>query len=125
MKPDFFPFENVKGLWRTARHRAFYEELKEKMQHAGYVLTDRLMNALEYGAPQDRDRILLFGIQNKYWQIVKYQNFRGKNIKSTHWKKSKQCRGQVLIYLRKIVILSAQVEFQKNLQWSIGLKKIM
>lgn len=23
--PDFFLFENVKGLWRTAKHRAFYE----------------------------------------------------------------------------------------------------
>ena len=27
MKPDFFLFENVKGLWKTARHREFYEEL--------------------------------------------------------------------------------------------------
>lgn len=25
MQPDFFLFENVKGLWRTARHRAFFE----------------------------------------------------------------------------------------------------
>ena len=60
-QPDFFLFENVKGLWSTARHREYYEELKETLsQH--YVLTDRLTNALEFGAPQDRDRILLFGI---------------------------------------------------------------
>ena len=26
--PDFFLFENVKGLWRTAKHREFYDELK-------------------------------------------------------------------------------------------------
>ena len=51
MKPDFFLFENVKGLWRTARHRAFYEELKSLLGKAGYVMTDRLTNALEYGAP--------------------------------------------------------------------------
>ncbi len=24
MKPDFFLFENVKGLWRTARHREYF-----------------------------------------------------------------------------------------------------
>ena len=63
MKPDFFLFENVKGLWRTARHRAFFEELKGLLHSAGYTTTERLTNALEYGVPQDRDRILLFGIQ--------------------------------------------------------------
>ena len=60
--PDFFLFENVKGLWRTAKHRAFYEELKAELREAGYVMTERLTNALEFGAPQDRDRILLFGV---------------------------------------------------------------
>lgn len=61
-KPDFFLFENVKGLWKTAKHRAFYEELKRKLSRAGYTMTERLCNSLEFGAPQDRDRILLFGI---------------------------------------------------------------
>ena len=60
--PDFFLFENVKGLWRTAKHRAYYEELKQSLSHS-YFLTDRLCNALEFGVPQDRDRILLFGIK--------------------------------------------------------------
>lgn len=63
-KPDFFLFENVKGLWKTAKHRAFYEELKRKLSRAGYIMTERLCNSLEFGAPQDRDRILLFGILN-------------------------------------------------------------
>lgn len=63
--PDFFLFENVKGLWRTARHRAFFEELKNYLEEAGYALTNRLTNALEFGAPQDRDRILLFGISKE------------------------------------------------------------
>lgn len=62
-EPDFFLFENVKGLWRTARHRKFFEELKADFIKAGYVLTNRLTNSLEYGAPQDRDRILLIGIK--------------------------------------------------------------
>ena len=61
-KPDFFLFENVKGLWRTAKHRAYYEDLKHQLQRT-YYMTERLCNALEFGAPQDRDRILLFGIK--------------------------------------------------------------
>ena len=64
MKPDFFLFENVKGLWKTARHREFFEKLKYELHDAGYVTSERLTNALEFGAPQDRDRILLFGIKD-------------------------------------------------------------
>ena len=62
-KPDIFLFENVKGLWRTRKHRAFYEQLKERLASNGYVLTERLINSIQYGAPQDRDRILLVGFQ--------------------------------------------------------------
>jgi DNA (cytosine-5)-methyltransferase 1 len=64
-KPDFFLFENVKGLWQTKLHRAFYEELKEKLHHADYYTTERLINSIEYGAPQDRDRIILLGFHKK------------------------------------------------------------
>lgn len=61
--PDFFLFENVKGLWRTARHREYFEELKNMLHNAGYCTTEKLVNALEFGVPQDRERILLFGIK--------------------------------------------------------------
>lgn len=61
-KPDFYLFENVKGLWRTKKHRAFYEELKSKTQEE-YIVTERLVNAIEYGAPQDRARIILIGFR--------------------------------------------------------------
>lgn len=64
-QPDFFLFENVKGLWKTAKHREFYEELKTMLFQSGYDMTDRLTNAIEFGAPQDRDRILLFGVRRK------------------------------------------------------------
>jgi DNA (cytosine-5)-methyltransferase 1 len=60
-KPDFFLFENVKGLYRTKKHRIFFEQLKYKLIRSGYLLTERLINAIEYGVPQDRDRIILIG----------------------------------------------------------------
>ena len=62
-KPDFFVFENVKGLYRTARHRQFFDGLKRQLDEAGYGCTERLINAIEYGAPQDRERIILFGVR--------------------------------------------------------------
>lgn len=65
VQPDFFLFENVKGLWRTAKHRVFFDHLVEQAQQADYSVCYRLVNSLEYGAPQDRDRILIFGIKSK------------------------------------------------------------
>lgn len=62
-KPDFFLLENVKGLLSNKKHSLFYSEMKEKLKNAGYLLTDRLTNCIEVGTPQDRDRILLFGIK--------------------------------------------------------------
>jgi len=64
-KPDFFLFENVKGLWSTRRHRAFYEELKNKI-HTDYVTTERLNNAIEFGVPQIRDRVILIGFRKAF-----------------------------------------------------------
>ncbi|MFM6105142.1 MAG: DNA cytosine methyltransferase [Sphaerospermopsis kisseleviana] len=73
--PDFFLFENVKGLWRTKKHRLFYESLKIKLQQSGYILTERLINAIEYGVPQDRDRIILIGFKNNLLNCMEIDDF--------------------------------------------------
>lgn len=100
MKPDFFLFENVKGLWRTKKHREFFEELKKMLNEAGYITTERLTNALEYGAPQDRDRILMFGIDKDVladklpkktiddFPWGKYQTHKLDEVKKMPWPKT-------------------------------------
>ena len=65
-KPDFFLFENVKGLWKTKKHRLFFETLKHQLHQSGYVLVERLINSIEYGVPQNRERIILIGFQNHF-----------------------------------------------------------
>ncbi|MCW0314115.1 Modification methylase HaeIII [Pantoea ananatis] len=66
LKPDFFLFENVKGLYRTVKHRKFFEYLKKQLLNVGYDLHEKLINSIEYGAPQDRERIILLGfLSNK------------------------------------------------------------
>ncbi|MGO4548299.1 DNA cytosine methyltransferase [Paenibacillus sp. 2TAB23] len=65
-QPDFFVLENVKGLWRTKKHRIFYDSILDKLKQSGYIMTDRVINALEYGVAQHRERIILFGINQSY-----------------------------------------------------------
>ncbi len=61
-QPDFFVFENVKGLYRTKKHREFYDRMKESLMK-DYTLFDALENALEYGVPQYRERLILVGFK--------------------------------------------------------------
>ncbi len=69
-QPDFFLFENVKGLWRTKKHREYYEELKKLLQNSGFIISEQLINAIEYGVPQDRERIILFGVNENFIQKI-------------------------------------------------------
>jgi len=73
-QPDFFVLENVKGLYQTKKHKIFYEQMKKRLYRAGYSLFDSIENALEYGVPQFRDRLILVGFNRKKF---------GKNLKYT------------------------------------------
>ncbi len=62
LKPKYFVFENVKGL-TVGKHRHFLQEIIEAFQGGGYnVVTDyKVLNAVDYGVPQDRRRLFLLG----------------------------------------------------------------
>lgn len=100
-KPDFFLFENVKGLWQTKKHRLFFDELKSKTKENGYILTQRLINSLEYGVPQDRDRIILIGFREELINDKNNSIDSEKNILDSAfpWKTyTKYSKPQVLSY---------------------------
>ena len=60
----YFVFENVKGL-TVGKHRKFLFELIEEFEALGYdVQKDwRVLNAVDYGVPQDRQRLILMGVK--------------------------------------------------------------
>ncbi len=62
LEADFFVFENVQGL-TVGRHREFLEELIELFRASGYNvrLPWRVLNAANFGVPQDRRRLFLLG----------------------------------------------------------------
>lgn len=59
---DFFVFENVKGL-TLGKHRKFLEELIAAFGKVGYEVRKdwQVLNAYNYGVPQDRQRLFLLG----------------------------------------------------------------
>jgi DNA (cytosine-5)-methyltransferase 1 len=58
----YFVFENVKGL-TIGNHRQLLEELIETFHSNGYevLLPYRVLNAADFGVPQDRRRLFLMG----------------------------------------------------------------
>ena len=69
-QPDFFMFENVKGLVRTEKHKAFFDEMKHKVKANGYCTDDSIVNSLAYGVPQFRERVFMIGIRNSLREKV-------------------------------------------------------
>ena len=59
---SYFVFENVKGL-TVGRHRKFLDELIAEFGKKGYSVRKewRVLNAYNYGVPQDRQRLFLVG----------------------------------------------------------------
>ena len=66
IKPSFFVFENVPGLYKTRIHRKFLAGLEHNLELCGYCLDLKILNSLDLGVPQDRERLIMIGIQKKY-----------------------------------------------------------
>lgn len=62
LKPKYFIFENVKGL-TVGKHKQFLVEIMDAFKDGGYdVVSDyKVLNAADYGVPQDRRRLFLMG----------------------------------------------------------------
>ena len=82
IKPSFFVFENVSGLYNTKIHREFLIKLEHKLEKAGYCLDLRILNALELGLPQDRERLIMIGIKKS---IVNKCLGRKIDVKKREW----------------------------------------
>lgn len=62
LQPKYCVFENVKGL-TLGKHAEFLKELIAALGNAGYgvALPYKVLNAADYGVPQDRKRLFLLG----------------------------------------------------------------
>ena len=65
-KPRAVLFENVKGLL-SSKHQSgkkLIDVIKEDLEKLGYRVNYKVVNASDYGVPQNRERMILVGIRN-------------------------------------------------------------
>lgn len=63
IRPSFFVIENVPGLYCFHKHREFLFRKIDQLQGHGYVVDYKILNALELGVPQDRERLFVVGFK--------------------------------------------------------------
>ena len=64
LRPAAFLMENVFGLAYQNQSAAFFNRLRQGIHRLGYSLSYEVLNAADYGVPQNRQRLFLIGAQN-------------------------------------------------------------
>lgn len=62
LNPRYFVMENVPGM-ATGNHQTWLRQLKTLFRKAGYKVQVGVLNAADYGVPQQRKRLFLIGTQ--------------------------------------------------------------
>ena len=64
LQPRAFVFENVVGILSMDRGRLF-KQIQEEFEELGYSLKHKVLNAVDYGVPQLRERVILVGMKGE------------------------------------------------------------
>lgn len=63
-QPAFFLAENVSGILHP-KHKEAFENILKQFEDVGYNISYKLLNANDYGVPQDRLRVIIIGYHKK------------------------------------------------------------
>ena len=64
LEPKVFMFENVRGLLYT--NKWYFELIIEELQSLGYLIEFKLLNAVDFGVPQNRERLFVVGHRSEF-----------------------------------------------------------
>lgn len=64
LRPKVFMFENVRGLLYS--NKWYFELIIEELHKLGYIIDYKLLNAVNYGVPQNRERLFVIGHRSKF-----------------------------------------------------------
>ncbi|HZJ78745.1 MAG TPA: DNA cytosine methyltransferase [Clostridia bacterium] len=63
LQPRAFVFENVVGILSMDKGRLF-QQIKSEFEELGYILKHSVLNAVDFGVPQHRERVILVGFKD-------------------------------------------------------------
>ncbi|UBH08053.1 DNA cytosine methyltransferase [Macrococcus armenti] len=65
-QPKFFIFENVKGLlsYKDVHNNLLLPQIVKEFEENGYNINYKIIKSDDYGVPQKRERLFIFGIRN-------------------------------------------------------------
>jgi len=69
IQPKVLVMENVSGMVKGKMKLIFAEILRE-LKESGYHVSGRLMNAMYYGVPQSRQRMIFIGVRSDLWNCI-------------------------------------------------------
>lgn len=64
LKPKIFMFENVRGLLYA--NRWYFELVVKELRRLGYFINYKLLNAVNFGVPQNRERLFVVGHKSRF-----------------------------------------------------------
>jgi DNA (cytosine-5)-methyltransferase 1 len=102
IKPSFFIIENVPGLYRFRKHREFLEKKIVQLQENGYVVAYEILNSLEFGVPQDRERLFIVGFERTLAQVALERKLASDERAWFSWPESEIYKGAKLLPWPKV-----------------------
>lgn len=63
LQPKVFVMENVSGMVK-GKMKLIFAEIMQELKASGYKVSAKLMNAMWFGVPQSRERIIFIGVRN-------------------------------------------------------------
>lgn len=70
-QPKCFIAENVKGIL-SANNKSAFPLIIEEFKNSGYTVFYKLINAVDFGVPQKRERVIIIGFRNDL-KIAKFE----------------------------------------------------
>lgn len=69
LKPKMFLMENVSGMVK-GKMKLIFAEIMRELKGSGYHVLARLMNAMYFGVPQSRQRMIFIGVREDLWNCI-------------------------------------------------------
>lgn len=72
VQPKVFLFENVRNL--AYSHRWYFDLIRNELSKLGYIVDFRCLNAVNYGVPQNRERMIVVGHRSSFHYPVPHKS---------------------------------------------------